>query len=155
MVIAKVPIYQNDERYGGLLVVPPPFNVLSPLLIIPFLLVKEEYYLRKMNSIFCKITFLPQALFLGCFFVIGNVILLPFGYLAGIYKKIKLTLLNNIVKKRKKWEEVLDLLIFVIFGLPMLAISQLTDLYFFMLHIYREDIEKYDMGTLEYCLCID
>ena len=89
-IIARIPIYEDDDRYGGLIVGTPPFNILSILMIPFYLLVKDEQTLRKGNDILVKVMFAPLALVFLTLFMALNLLLLPFAYLTAVVKKIKL-----------------------------------------------------------------
>lgn len=93
-IIARIPIYEDDDRYGGLIVGTPPFNILSIPMIPFYLLVKDEDKLRKGNDILVKIMFAPLALAILLLFMALNLLLLPLAYLAAILKKVKLILQN-------------------------------------------------------------
>ena len=88
-IISRIPVYEDDRRYGGLIVGIPPFSILA-LLMIPFYMsVTNEKVLRKVNDWFTKIMFAPMALLITLVFMLGNIILLPFAYVVAIVKKVK------------------------------------------------------------------
>ena len=87
-IISRIPVYEDDTRYGGLIVGVPPFSTLALPMIPVYLLVKDQKKLRHLNNIFSKFIFLPFAFFLGCIFVAMNLALLPFAYLLAIIRKL-------------------------------------------------------------------
>ena len=95
-IISRIPVYEDDSRYGGLIVGTPPFTLLALLMIPVYLLVKDEKTLIKLNDRFTKLLFAPIALLTTTVFMALNLLLLPFAYLAAILKKIKL------IRGRKK-----------------------------------------------------
>ena len=89
-VIARIPVYEDDSRYGGLIVGVPPFNILALFMIPVYLMIKDEKKLRKVNNVFTKVMFAPVAVILTCVFMVGNLAMLPLAYLVAIVKKLKI-----------------------------------------------------------------
>mmetsp|Transcript_564 Transcript_564/g.915 ORF Transcript_564/g.915 Transcript_564/m.915 type:complete len:236 (+) Transcript_564:879-1586(+) len=89
-IIARIPIYEDDSRYGGLIVVTPPFNALSIFMIPFYLLVKNDKTLKWGNDLFTRVMFAPLALIFTALFMAVNLLLLPFAYLSAIFQKVKL-----------------------------------------------------------------
>ena len=89
-LISRIPIYEDDVLYGGLIVGILPFNLLALPMIPFYLLVKDENKLRYINDIFTKFMFAPVALISTIVFLAFSLILLPFAYLIAIAKKVKL-----------------------------------------------------------------
>lgn len=87
-IISRIPIYEDDIRYGGLIVGTPPFNILALPMIPYYMLETNQKRLRRVNDIFTKVMFVPLALIITAIFMVQNLILLPFAYLAAIYKKM-------------------------------------------------------------------
>ena len=116
-VISRIPVYEDDSKYGGLIVGIPPFNLLALPMIPVYALIKNEETLRKVNDLFTKALFLPVCLTYTAFFIAVNLILLPLAYLSAILKKVKL------IGLKVDFDKVFDLFLFIIFGVPMLALS--------------------------------
>ena len=116
-VISRIPVYEDDSRYGGLIVGIPPFNILALVMIPFYALITNEDQLRRMNDFFTKAMFLPIALGYTALFMAVNLLLLPFAYLAAIVKKIKLLTL------KAKVDMVVDLIMFVLAGVPLLLLA--------------------------------
>ena len=96
-------------------------------------------------------------------FAVFSLIMVPFAYLKALYTKVRILAcykpksdkksrknvyakdksVSDKVKKRKNTEQGADLVIFLVFGLPMLIISWALDTYHFIEHIYRSDIKNY------------
>ena len=87
-LIARIPVYEDDARYGGLIVGLPPFNVIALLMVPFYCCVKDERTLRNVNNKFTQILFIPIALVFTAIFMAFNLLLLPFAFLAAIYKKL-------------------------------------------------------------------
>ena len=94
-IISRIPIYEDDIRYGGLIVGTPPFNILALLMIPYYLFETDQKRLRRVNDIFTKVMFAPVALIITAIFMALNCILLPFAYFAAIYKKLQLLSSEN------------------------------------------------------------
>ena len=89
-IIARIPIYEDDYRYGSLVVGSPPFNVAAIILVPFFFCITNEERLKSINNCVTIIMYAPLALIFTIFFMAINIILLPFAYLAAIYWKFKL-----------------------------------------------------------------
>lgn len=99
-IIARIPIYEDDPRYGGLIVGTPPFNVFAILMIPFYVLVKDEQKLIRVNDIFTKAMFAPIAIMITALFMAINLVLLPFAYVAAIIKKVKLLADKNSSRRK-------------------------------------------------------
>ena len=131
-IIARIPIYEDDDRYGGLIVGTPPFNMLSIIMIPFYMLVKDESKLRNANDLLVKVMFAPIALCILALFMVLNLVYLPFAYLTAIYKKIKLIrqkshvhsdLLPKSVRQEMSNSTWSDLVFFIIFGVILLLLA--------------------------------
>ena len=99
-IIARIPVYEDDRKYGSLIVSSPPFNVLAIILVPIFLCLRDENKIRRINNFFAKLSFVPLALFLTIVFMAMNLIMLPFAYLMAIFWKCKSSLRSNQNLKR-------------------------------------------------------
>ena len=61
-IIARIPVYEDDSRYGGLIVGCPPFNVLALFMLPFYCFSKSEERLKRVNHRFTQLLFLPVAL---------------------------------------------------------------------------------------------
>lgn len=132
-IIARIPVYEDDSRYGGLIIGTPPFNVLAVLLVPIFCCVKDERKQRVINDKFVKLLFLPVALLLTVTFMAFNLVMLPFAYLTAIYQKYTLMMAKRqkeaikhragkkLGKHRSCSSVALDLLMFIVLGVPILV----------------------------------
>ena len=155
-IISRIPIYEDDKRYGGLIVGTPPFNILSLLMIPFYMLVTDEKRLISVNDKFTKVMFAPIAVILTCIFMAMNLLLLPFAYLAAIYKKFQL--LVNKPKNQPRFltsesltptantASLTDLVSFILLGLPLLLMAQLRDAVQFLFLEFREDVNEFGFG---------
>ena len=118
-IIRAVPAYKTNKYYGGLLVLIPPFSILSFLLLPFYMCIKDKGKLQFLtNSIFMAL-YSFVALFLSIYYIIANLVMMPFAYLKTIAHKI-----NLLRMKKIKGVECLS---YVLLGLPLLFVSQFTD----------------------------
>ena len=134
----------------------PPLHIFAFFMIPFYMFIKDEQKLRRMNDVYCKFMFVPSALCLTVIFSVANLLLVPFAYLAAIFKKIKLLRDRKDYTKRKIKESdttVSDLAKFILLGIPMLLMSVGKDAYIFLTLTYREDVKEYgDECEKEHCL---
>lgn len=129
-LIASMPGYQFDKRFGILILIPPPMNV---FIIIPTLVflcfLNNDKMLRAFNKVFVHIGFTPFAILYTIIFVLLNAILIPFAYLRGLIHKITEVSTGCCSKKKEGHEDlspnsnIKDVAIFGVFGIPMLILS--------------------------------
>ena len=126
--------------------------MLATLMIPFYLCVKDEDRLKYVNDIFTKVIFAPVAIFLTVLFLAFSMLLLPFAYLSAIVKKIKVIMnfRGKVEKKKARGAKKVmsktpwvDLLLFIILGLPMLVLAQLKDTFNFLLLSYRRDVREF------------
>jgi len=87
-IIARIPMYEDDMRYGGLIVAAPPLNLLAVVMVPFYLFIKDDKKLRQVNEAYTKFAFLPLALILTLIFMALNLVSLPFAYIFAIMKKV-------------------------------------------------------------------
>ena len=68
-IISRIPIYEDDVRYGGLIVGTPPFNILALPMVPYYLFETDQKRLRRVNDIFTKVMFAPVALIITAIFM--------------------------------------------------------------------------------------
>ena len=143
-IISRIPIFEDDERYGGLILGTPPFNVFAVVMIPFYVFVKDEERLRRGNDLFTKMLFAPIALILTGIFLALTLAMVPFAYLAAIAKKISLMRRKKRISSADKlMPKVADLLVFIPTGLPLLFIAWLKDAAYFLRSTYRSDVKEY------------
>ena len=150
-IISRIPIFEDDDRYGGLILGTPPFNVFAVLMIPFYVFVKDEERLRRGNDLFTKMIFAPIALMLTGIFMALTLVMVPFAYLAAIAKKIMLMRPKKRVSSEddssKLMQKVADLLLFIPIGIPFLFIAWLKDAGYFLRNTYRSDVREYGEST--------
>ena len=102
-IIARIPTYEDDSRFGGLIVATPPFNFLAILLLPIFWCFRnDERALRSINDKFTKVIYLPIALFSVLFFATFTLIMVPFAYIVSITDKIRILMLVSRQNRKKE-----------------------------------------------------
>ena len=155
-IISRIPVYEDDSRYGALIVGTPPCNSLAIVLIPVYSCIRNEQVLKKVNDAATKLMYAPVALLLTLVFMALNLALLPFAYFVSIYQKLMLlkhkaagqdSRRMGSKKVRPVSAVAVDLAVFIVFGVPLLILSQLADAFYFVASIYRSDVMAY--GALE------
>ena len=123
-IIRAVPAYKTNKVYGGLLILIPPFSILSFLLLPFYLLIKDHEKLKFLTNTVFMTLYTVVAFFLSIYYIICNAIMMPFAYLKTIVHKLNLL--------RMKKVSCADCLFYVLIGLPLLLVAQLTDLVTFL-----------------------
>ena len=83
-------MYEWTPKYGGLIIAPPPFNIIV-LLFSPFYCcIKKGEKLKRLTLFVVRCVYTPLALIFGAIFVASSAILLPFAYVVAIINKINL-----------------------------------------------------------------
>lgn len=136
-IIDAIPTYKNDKRYGALIVAFPPFNILT-FLCLPFLLcTKDLGKLHKFNKVVCRIAYFPVLILTAFYFTVCNFFLIPLAYFKSVFHKYRLWKKHGWLPlyRNKFW-------CFLFFGIPLLLVTLVTDLYWFVKHSYKLDIAK-------------
>ena len=108
--------YKYDSRYGFLVSNLMPLNLLS-LLISPLLFViHDDAVLKRLNFFMSVIGYLPNAVAATVIFIVASTVMIPFAYIAALCKKIQL------ITQQANVRSFFDFIIFLIFGLLILAI---------------------------------
>ena len=130
-IIEAIPSYKNDKRYGALISAFPPFNILTMLCLPAMLCIKDRKKLEKFNLALCKIIYVPIVFCMAIYFSFVNALMIFPAYVKCLIHKYKLY---------KRYEKMpyyrKNLIAYVFTGIPMLIISQFTDLYWFIKHSY-------------------
>ena len=112
-----MPKYEYHEHYGVLSMLPFVLCWLS-LLFLPLVLwVKNKRVLARINQVGFVIAYLPVSLICLAFFMISNLLFLPFAYLKTIGHKATL------MRRYKSMNYCSSLLFFIVFGVPLLLVS--------------------------------
>jgi len=138
-VIEAMPQYQYDKFYGALICSFPPVNLLICPFMFCFTYSKNEYFLRRLNRTLLHIVYFPVALIIYAIFLPLSTLLIPFAYLFSLFQKGRRLLID---KKTDKGKLLLDLVIYLFAGLPLLIVALFTDSFYFFKHLYALEPEK-------------
>jgi len=89
-IIARIPVYEDDSRYGGLIVGSPPFNIFALLLVPLYAVISDVETIRSINTAYTKIIYLPIALCLTVIFAFFSLLMIPFAYLSALSGKLQM-----------------------------------------------------------------
>ena len=131
-VIEAVPSYKNNKRFGGLIVMIPPFNLLAYLLL-PIYHCKrnDREYLTRFNSKVCKTVYFPIGFFFGLVFFASSLVMTPIAWVKVIIHKCM------IAKRTKKRNYYGHGALYGLLGLPLLVCTAFVDFYWFFKHLYQ------------------
>lgn len=127
-VIRAVPAYKTNKIYGGLLFNVFPCSVITFFLLPFYIVIKNTDTLTAITRISTTGHYTFVMLFIGFAYIVGNLILLPFAYLKTVAHKVSLLARRRV--------SLIGCLLYVVFGLPLLIVSQFTDFYTFLLVSY-------------------
>ena len=123
-IIKSASVYKLDKYYGGIILLNTPLSVFSFLLLPYYALVKDKKRLETFNSrVYCSV-YAIFVVFLAAIFLALNLIMMPFAFIKTCVHKINLARMGII-----PWCQPL---VYFISGLPLLLISQVTDLWAFL-----------------------
>ena len=151
-VIDEMPKYVYNKKYGSLTMFPFSFSFVS-IIALPFLLcTSKRESLIKINNICFFIIFLPVSIIVSLAFIAVNLILLPIAYLKTVAHKALL------FRRYKGSYHCTNLFSYIALGIPMLLVSQFTDVYYFIHHTYstnnlnKEEVQqsyKFDLSIFQ------
>ena len=88
-LIASMPAMKYEKRWGILILIPAPFNVLGLVCLFTFLCIdRKSSRLKSINEWFVKVAYFPLALLFLLIFMTGNMIMSPFSYFKVLFHKI-------------------------------------------------------------------
>jgi hypothetical protein len=120
------------------MILPPPANLISFPFILIFSCIRNanDKLVKGVNKYLTNFVFIPYALAYTLVFLFINIALIPWAYIVGLYSKCKDVIKvcckkrdGNVVDALSHSATCGDTLLFLIFGLFMLILSQLTDVY--------------------------
>ncbi|CDW83264.1 transient receptor potential cation subfamily member 4 [Stylonychia lemnae] len=138
-IIEAIPQYKYDKVYGSLICAIPPTNILMFPFTLIYFCITDKDKLTRINSFLVKIAYSPKILIITPFFIVGNLISMPFAYIFTLLHLVK----NLFSHKYKDKQQLLkQTAIFLTLGLPFLIITQITDLLVFMKHLFSRQNER-------------
>lgn len=129
-IIESMPSYKNDKRYGGLICMIPPFNLIAYILL-PIYHCKAKKNLISFNSKVCKSIYFPFCCFFTLVFLLVALILTPLAWLKIIFHKFLLA------KRTGQKVYILYGVLYIFFGLPVLLLTAIVDSCWFFVHQFQ------------------
>lgn len=123
-IVRAIPAYKTNKYYGGLLILIPPFSILSFLLLPVYFCLKDKAKLKFLTNTVFMTLYCVVSFFLSIYYVIANLLMMPFAFLKTVMHKVNLYRMKKIAGF-ECWK-------YAVVGLPLLLISQLTDLVTFL-----------------------
>ena len=123
-IVKSQSVLKLDKYYGGLILLPYPFCVITFLLLPIYLLVSDKETLLAFNKGVYRVFYTFFSLLIGAVFLALNLAMMPFAYLKTVLMKLILVKNGGI--------SICDAVFYIIIGLPVLLISQVTDLWEFL-----------------------
>lgn len=134
-------VSEADEKYSAVVSAPYPLNGLNLLLGVYVLSVKSP----KVNKFVLHFYFLPTMLVCLVLFVAYTIVILPLAYVKMVFHKFALVVRNpQGVGAKSKSDRLGYAVFFLVFGLLILSINCLFDIFWFLRHVYlsEEEIDK-------------
>lgn len=123
-IIHAAPAYKLDKYYGGLILMMPPFCMITFILLPVYVFRKDRQHLAAFNKKVYQAAYFFIALVIGLVFFAVNLLLMPFAYLKTCWHKLNLVR-HSIIPFCKG-------LSYILYGLPLMLIAQITDLWEFL-----------------------
>ena len=79
---------------------------------------------------------MPFALIYALNFTIFNLFMMPFAYLKTSYEKGKQVFIDDSRDTEEQQNSLRNFLFFLLLGIPLLLATQITDIYYFIIHLY-------------------
>lgn len=84
-IVESISDYKNDKRYGGLICMTPPFNVIAYFLLPFYHYTKDMDKLERFNDRVCRVTYLPFAILFTTIFLAGSIMMAPLAWLKALW----------------------------------------------------------------------
>ena len=123
-IVKNVPAYKLDNYYGGMVFLMYPFNMITFLLTPYWLCVSDRKRLKAFNDNVYGVAYFFVTILISAVFIALNLVMLPFAYLKTCVHKVNLLRQNRI--------ECSSCFGYILLGLPLLLLSQITDLWAFI-----------------------
>jgi phosphatidylglycerophosphate synthase len=100
---------------------------------------KNKALLDKLSVYLLYFSYIPVTLMTLPFFIAANILLMPVAYLYSLAHKFNIFMID---RRRSKRKLIFRFLIFLLFGPVLLLMTQFTDTYYFLKHLYTKENEK-------------
>ena len=129
---------EADEKYSASVSPAYPISILNMLLGTYILSVKNATH----NKIILHIYFFPIMLLTLTLFIIYQILILPLSYIKMVGHKFALILKNPQGTGSKSTSNRFGFAIFfLVFGLLILSLDCLVDIFYFIFHTYKTDLD--------------
>ena len=137
---------ESDEKYSASVSCVYPLSILNLFLGSYVLSVKNP----KINRMVLHFYFIPVLLGTLVLFVGYQFLILPFAYIKIIGHKLALVINNPTgAAARSRGDRLCYAIYFVFLGIPILVMDSIVDIKWFLLHIYKTDLDKVSKQRLE------
>lgn len=126
-----------NENYGAFLLTMSPLNLVV-LPFVPIALFKKPSV--RMNSFITLLQYLIFIFAILIVFLVGNILLIPFAFLQSLLIKFRKFMKANTLKKQIS--TLAFFFMYLVLGMPGLAINMLADLYYFGVNNFRSNLKK-------------
>lgn len=133
------PVTKADRDYSALISIPPPLNV-TLLVLAPFLLTSKNP--EMWNRVILWVAYLPILILTSTLFLIYTVALFPVTYVKLVFHKLVMIFVYSKSYRVTKADKFMVWILFVIIGLPRLALNVFTDYAAFLRHLVVTDLKK-------------
>ena len=89
-IIEAIPSYKNDKRYGGLIVMTPPINMLAYLMWPVYHCIKDKSRLAKFNRGVSIVIYFPFGVVFTLVFLASCLVMTPFAWMKIVIHKFSL-----------------------------------------------------------------
>jgi len=130
---------QADKNYSLLISVPAPFNFFL-FFAAPILLTSKNP--QQMNQKLLLIFYIPVLAVVTCFFVAGEMIMIPFVYVKMVFHKLTMVWVYSKSYRVSRADKFINFIFFFFFG-PFIVIgNSCVDTWFFMRHLVLIELRK-------------
>lgn len=139
-----MPVYKSDKKFGAIISLIPPFNILVVPLLPWFIATTKPHRLMAFNRVVLRIFYFPIAIVSMLIFTVVNVALTPFAYIYALIHKV------IILIRVPSGSAFLEVLVYLVFGLLFHALNILVDGLMFFRYGYDESltrVQKINYGT--------
>lgn len=132
-------ISQADKEYSSLVSVIAPLNFIH-IFFAPILLTSKTPKTR--NQHFLILMYLPIMLIFTVIFFIYNFILVPLTFVKLFFHKLVMIFVYSKSYRVSRADKFMNAMVWLAIGLPFLLLNCITDLYWFLKHIFIQDLTK-------------
>ncbi len=132
------PVTQADKKYSLLISLPPPFNVFL-FFFAPFLLTSKQP--EQLNQKLLLLAYMPVLLASVLVFLIGEIIMWPFVYSKMVFHKLTMVWLYSKSFRVSRADKFMNFIFYTFLGVFLIPGNTLIDLYFFIRHLVRYDLQ--------------